>query len=367
MKQLLNAIGRVDLPSTGNAPRLFYADAIRAYAIVSVVFLHIVSPIVADPSSVSRSGWWTANLYDAFLRPCVPLFVLVSGLFLLDGRKREPLGLFVKKRVMKVLIPFVFWGLVYVQVKARVQGTHPSALGFLSELVTGPVYTHFWFIYMILGLYVVTPLLRLYRASAPIPLQYVVVAVWALAVSLAPLVGWPLGAFIGARTAVVVQFSGYFLLGPLLRERVLGNAARAAIVAPFVACGVFTAVGTAMVTDRSGGMFNGVFYDYTSPAVIVMSVCAFLILGSFPWERIAAKDRMLSAVVTQLSALSLGVYLVHYLLVEWLRYGKFGIVLPGTGWPLLIGAPVTAAIACIASLGVVWCIRMVPLGRYIVP
>src|SRR6266403_4519827 len=94
----------------GEPSRMFYTDAIRAYAIVSVVFLHVVSPIVGHPSTVSRAWWWMANVYDAFLRPCVPLFVMVSGLLLLDPRKADPLGLFFKKRMMKVLVPFLFWG-----------------------------------------------------------------------------------------------------------------------------------------------------------------------------------------------------------------------------------------------------------------
>jgi surface polysaccharide O-acyltransferase-like enzyme len=358
---------RADSPGAGTeTSRLLYADAIRAYAIVSVVFLHVVSPMVADPASVPRWWWWTANLYDAFLRPCVPLFVIVSGLFLLDPRKTESLGLFFKKRVMKVLIPFVFWGVVYLLVKASIQGMHPSGLSLLKELISGPVYTHFWFLYMILGLYLAAPILRIYTAHAPIAIQYYFLALWIMAASILPLMEKIIGVSVGIPLVVATQYVGYFVLGPLLRDRVLGPRALAPAVALFAGCGLFTAAATGAIVARFGN-FHGLFYDFLSPNIIVMSVCAFLILRSLPWERVTMRHPLASEWIPRLSTLSFGIYIVHYLLVELLRYGKLGIALPGSTWPPLMTAPVTAIIAFAMSLAVVSVIRLFPLGRYIIP
>jgi surface polysaccharide O-acyltransferase-like enzyme len=74
-----------------------------------------------------------------------------------------------------------------------------------------------------------------------------------------------------------------------------------------------------------------------------------------------------SGAITQLSALSFGIYIVHYLLVELLRYGKLGVVLPGSTWPPLITAPVAMVLALAMSVAVVAAIRLVPFGRYLVP
>ncbi|MBI3622192.1 MAG: acyltransferase family protein, partial [Nitrospirae bacterium] len=330
------------------------------------VFLHVVSPMVAEPSAVPRWWWWTVNVYDAFLRPCVPLFVMVSGLLLLDPSKVESLGLFFKKRMMKVLLPFLFWGVIYLVVKASIQATPLSLPAMLRELVSGPIYTHFWFLYMILGLYLAAPILRVYVAHAPVTLQYYFLALWFMAASIFPLMQTITGVSIGIPLVVATQYVGYFVLGPLLRERVLGPRALAPAVALFAGCGLFTAAATGAIVIRFGS-FHGLFYEFLSPNVVVMSVCAFLILRSLPWQRMMARHRLVSGAITQLSAWSFGIYIVHYLLVELLRYGKLGIVLPGPAWPPLITAPVTAAVALAMSVAVVAVIRLVPLGRYLVP
>jgi surface polysaccharide O-acyltransferase-like enzyme len=367
MTARLHAVARLRSPGTAVEPsRLFYADAIRAYAIVSVVFLHVVSPMVADPGSVPRWWWWTANVYDSFLRPCVPLFVMVSGALLLDSRKIESLGLFFQKRVMKVALPFLFWGVIYLVIKATIRGTPLSAASLIRELLAGPIYPHFWFLYMILGLYLVTPILRVYVAHAPIGVQYYFVALWFVAASVLPLMGAITGVSIGIPLVVATQYVGYFVLGPVLRNRVLAPTAMMWVTALFVGCGIFTAIATGAIADRLGH-FHGQLYDFLSPNVVVMSVCAFLVLRSLEWQRMVRRHRRVAEWVMRISTLSFGIYIVHYLLVELLRYGKFGVALPGSLWPPLITAPVTAIVALALSLAVVLLIRFIPFGRYLVP
>jgi surface polysaccharide O-acyltransferase-like enzyme len=61
------------------APRLFYPDAIRALAIIAIVFLHVSSPIAQDFSGYPLGWWWIANIVYSCTRPAIALFVMISG------------------------------------------------------------------------------------------------------------------------------------------------------------------------------------------------------------------------------------------------------------------------------------------------
>jgi surface polysaccharide O-acyltransferase-like enzyme len=90
-------------------------DLIRTVAIVLVILLHAaIEPVqLADemtPEGVSL--WWTVNIYCSLARPAVPLFVMLSGFLLLQPSKvTEPLKIFLKKRMKRIALPFLFWGI----------------------------------------------------------------------------------------------------------------------------------------------------------------------------------------------------------------------------------------------------------------
>jgi fucose 4-O-acetylase-like acetyltransferase len=89
-----------------------WADLIRVVALTAVILLHIAAVPVTHFKDLPIEKWWWANAYDSLARPCIPLFVMLSGALLLTGREWNP-GTFVRKRVRKVVIPFVAWSAIY--------------------------------------------------------------------------------------------------------------------------------------------------------------------------------------------------------------------------------------------------------------
>ncbi|MGW8289404.1 MAG: acyltransferase, partial [Candidatus Bathyarchaeia archaeon] len=138
-------------------------DLIRTVAIVLVIVLHASTETVTVADQMSPEGvtlWWTTNIYDSLARPAVPLFVMLSGALLLQPAKLdEPLGVFFKKRLNRIALPFLFWGIAYFAWRAFVNGETLTANSILQGVLTGP-YNHFWFLYLLVGLYLLTPVLR---------------------------------------------------------------------------------------------------------------------------------------------------------------------------------------------------------------
>lgn len=78
-------------------------DVIRFVAILIVFSIHCMTGLDAQRNTVTNI--FVSNLFHAFQGIGVPLFVLLSGALLL-GRLDFPVD-FLKKRITRVLVPFV--------------------------------------------------------------------------------------------------------------------------------------------------------------------------------------------------------------------------------------------------------------------
>jgi len=139
-----------------------WLDNARIIACFSVIFLHISAGFVVG-NNVGTEYWWIGNFYDSAVRWCVPVFVMISGALLLDPRKQEDLATFYTKRISRILIPIIFWSVFYLvwgYLKGVLKGNKPPIIDLLKKLLSGIPYSHMWFLYMIIGLYLFTPFFR---------------------------------------------------------------------------------------------------------------------------------------------------------------------------------------------------------------
>ncbi|WP_158946664.1 acyltransferase [Pseudodesulfovibrio cashew] len=90
--------------------RLFWIDAVRVFAILSVIGIHVSAPVFKH-TEVGAATWWIADFINSFSRFGVPLFLMISGSLLL-GKEYDTLD-FYKKRALRLLFPLVFWTAFY--------------------------------------------------------------------------------------------------------------------------------------------------------------------------------------------------------------------------------------------------------------
>ena len=135
--------------------REIWLDWLRVTACFMVMVVHSTEPFYlgGDGSLIQNStdAFW-ASFCDCLVRCCVPLFVVASAY--LQFPIKYSTGEFFKRRAVRILIPFVFWTVVYALVWGQpVQNFKDLLLNF--NYAAG----HLWFVYMILGLYLLMPLL----------------------------------------------------------------------------------------------------------------------------------------------------------------------------------------------------------------
>jgi surface polysaccharide O-acyltransferase-like enzyme len=272
------------------------------------------------------------NAIDSAARWCIGVFVMVSGALLLAPDRPESASRFYAKRLRRILVPTLFWSAAYLGLDAA-NGRPMSLAKAGDELWHGRPGYHMWYLFMILGLYAATPALRQVVTRLARPARWATIAslfITASAYDLGcALWQWP-------RPDVVplmfLPYLGYFLCGHELRNASPGPRGRA------LACGiallaiVATAVGTRALLELHGPTLLGLFlYEFLSPNVIAMSIAVFLLAAAQGGLAAGAQDSALRRFIVRMAPLTLGIYLVHPMVISGLR----GVGIQAIGDPVL--------------------------------
>jgi surface polysaccharide O-acyltransferase-like enzyme len=298
---------------------MVWLDNSRIIAIFSVVFLHSAAGAVTG-NEVGTTYWWIGNYYDSMVRWCVPVFVMISGSLLLDPKKTEPIKTFYIKRMSKIIIPIIFWSLFFLfwaYLKGIVGGQHLSASDLFKKLVIGRPHYHMWFLYMIISLYLFTPFFRkIVSNSSRFEISIFVI----LTLALSAINAIKNQVLPGGYSPFFYWFLSYipfFFLGYLIREDKNDYSPKLLWVV-FITSVVLTAVGCYLLAVRvslEAGMY---FYGYLSVTVIPMSISVMYLL------KLWTKPVINSEITKRLSALTLGVYLIHPVFLETFSFLGFG-------------------------------------------
>ena len=342
-----------------------WVDWMRVLATFGVVFLHTASPLLSMYHNVPDSYWWIANIYDSMVRMSVPLFFMISGFLLLP--KQYSLLTFFSKRVHKVLIPLLAWSIFFLLWKAYYEHSISLSLDSFLSLISAPAYFHLWFFYALLGLYLAVPVLRVIAQHAePTILQYFV-ALWFIGASLIPLVEKFSGIQIGINLNFLLGYGGFFILGYLLGTHpVTKTHARIACVTACT-CVMITAVGTYFLMIANDGLHNGYLYRPLAPNVIVLAGSTFVLVRFVVEHYPFVKHETVHMIIRSLSTASLGIYLIHVIILNLLRHGHLGIYLYGYRGNPAIHIPITALATFCLSYAMISILRMNHLTRKLVP
>lgn len=133
-------------------------DALRLISILAVVLIHTTTRTLEISHYDLINHQFTLFLNQA-ARFAVPLFFLISGFVLTLSYTPGSYLTYLKKRLSKVLIPYVFWSFIYY---FFIYKNHSDS--FLKALLTGSASWQLYFIPSLLIFYLIFPVLfRFYR------------------------------------------------------------------------------------------------------------------------------------------------------------------------------------------------------------
>ena len=141
--------------------RIFYLDVLRVVACLSVIMIHSSGHYITK--DVGSFNYWIGIIFDSFSRVAVPLFVMISGCLFLDSKYNYS-NKKIKDSIKKMILFFIFWSSIYCLIFNIIinilNNSSIDIVKILGSLIIG--HYHLWFIYLIIGLYLIVPLLRLW-------------------------------------------------------------------------------------------------------------------------------------------------------------------------------------------------------------
>ena len=342
--------------------RMAYLDVLRIFAAFSVVMLHSAAQFWYT-LDIRSTEWLIANSYDAVFRFGVPVFMMISGAVFLNPNYKVDVKRLYTHNIFRLAVIYIVWSCAYglfdciwlFGIKSM------SIKEILREMISGRY--HLWFLPMIIGVYVLLPILKgwLERAEKK-DVKYFIVMFLLLQVGVETLRTLTVSDEIHSildltKVELVCGYVGYFVWGYYLAHVGIGAKWRKRILA-----GAIPAVGLNIVLGcvltRKAGLTAPVIYDSFGVFTFIIATSLFLICKN----KITHKGGVMDKVVSEISAGTLGVYLMHIGVMEFtMCFGFHSKMMPN-----IVGIPIYA-IACFAGCLLISAIlRRIPfVGRYI--
>jgi surface polysaccharide O-acyltransferase-like enzyme len=337
--------------------KLVWADNVRAIATVAVILLHVSAPLV--PREGFNFDWWTGNLVQSLVRFCVPEFFMLTGLLLFD--KQYELFSFLKKRFSRIIIPFLFWSFFYILFDIGLKIRHGekldllSAIGFIINQYKTGSYYHLWFIYVMIGLYLITPMISGWiRACSNREILYFLV-IWSVTLMLK----YPI--FFYFKTNIDLSYFtgylGFMVLGYYLGRRIIINKKKKDLIAiGLFLYGILVSIFGTYFLFNGSGKLDELYYEYLTPNVSASAIGVFLFFKDKQLD-----NSFLKRIRNYISKYSYGIYLCHVLVL--IALYKIGITCDFLN--PLIGLPLTTILCISISCLLIAVIKKLPLGKYV--
>ncbi len=344
-------------------------DLLRVVATYMVVQIHTGEFYYISPSGSvvnTPAAHWVGWLNSLF-RSCVPLFVMISGVFLFPVRNE---GTFFRKRFSRVLVPFVVWCVIYA-FYFYWQGT-TTLQGALLDILKIPVnfgtdVGHLWFVYMLLGIYLVAPVLSPWVESASRRSMERFLVLWAVSLTI-PYIHlvfpeiW--GEAFWNSTPMLYYFSGYIgyaIAGAYIKRFhmqpswLLSLAAIVLILVGYAvtASGFLHRLSTEQVLPKLE-----LTWGFETINVAMITVGLFLLFKDI---QPAMSDSMLWKLLRNISQRSYGMYLAHIIVLN----AVYGLLNGRLANPL-IKIPTLAIVAFLGTYGLITLISLLPKNKWIV-
>lgn len=173
-----------------SGPRKQFLDVLRVLATCAVVLMHVLTGAtdVTDASIVPEYRSLLLSVMD-LVTWCVPIFLLISGYLFLNPERTLTYPVMIKKYCRRIALAILLFGVPYAASELVVAERTfrvmmiPEAL---KMTLTGHTWSHMWYLYLILFLYLITPLLKKVLQILPVWSVGTVMAVIFLGSSVTP-------------------------------------------------------------------------------------------------------------------------------------------------------------------------------------
>ncbi len=295
--------------------RLKNYDYLRSFACIAVVLLH-VSSSYWDSVGVDTADFTIMTIYNGLTRFAVPVFMMLSGGFLLNPQK-EMRHKSIVKRIFKLLVVLYFWSAFYAFQGLAVKFVIRQAI--TQELVKTSFerflwgHYHMWFLFLMLGFYILLPVVRKLCESKSIMEYYLIL--WLATAYIIPNIVVHIGLdwvnmwIYKLSMNMLIGYIGYFMLGYYIKTYGVNIKIRALLYIGGIIGYVYTVLGTIVLSGNKGGSTE----ELLNPGAWNVLIMAIAVYTFFTYKK---EWKRCYGLVRKLAKYSLTIYMVHPFFIE---------------------------------------------------
>lgn len=300
--------------------RIVYLDLLKVFAIFLVIYNHSHQYIVDTNDLVKILHY----IFYVICKVAVPLFIMTTGIIFL-GRKTSYEEIFCK-RIFRVFVPL----LVVLGINIILYGG--NALGIILSpfsTYTIPEYPYWiWYLYMLIGLYIVTPFLQKMISNFEEKDYKNFLILFLILPSLLEMYSYITNIVTGTSYKIVDSFLlcpfsiciGYYVLGYYLHKKIISNKEAKIALTVFL---IFIILGTVYLyfgINKFHLTFDTLM-TYQSFIICIPAICLFILFKYYIGD--STKKQKIDKFICSLSNCVFGVYLFHVFVIRYLRDCNF--------------------------------------------
>lgn len=323
--------------------RNYNYDIMRVLACIMIICMHAPMPnLNANGIILSTISYFTA--------PGLCLFFVISGSLLLPIKTDTTT--FLKKRLGKVIMPTLVFTILYIILNC-INGEQQNILRTICSIpFSAQGHGVLWFMYTLIGLYLVAPIISKWLDSASKREVELYLLLWVITLCF-PI----LKLFVGineGNTGVLYYFSGYigyFILGYYLKKYPESISLKKLIIPDIIA--IITPIAFKVMHIEID--FYSMFW-YLSIFVALLCTTIYVLIS-----KIKIKKR--GGIVELISNLSFGIYLIHIAVMRFFIWELDFIININNyilQWIMVVG------LTFIISCSIAYVISLLPFGDYII-
>ncbi|UYF98746.1 acyltransferase [Halomonas sp. GD1P12] len=341
--------------TNGMESNIYWIDLCRVIATLGVIAIHASADSFYQFSTLDTGNWLSANAIDSISRISVPLFFLLSGFLIITPHRSAPSLKGLLRRIQRIALPLIIWStlfLFYTSYYTR------ESIDFFSILQSPAMY-HLWFVYALLGVYLLIPILQKITDLLVERVDYAIYfLVLFFIVNCLPFY-WQGGLYGLVFDKGLPSYAGYFVFGAYFKSYLATKGVSRfqvfiALVA-FITSSLITFLYTWMLSDRYD-MAIQTAYEYLSPNVFIASI-SFMVLIS----QIKTPSFSTQKAVSFVSEKTFVIYFVHVVVLDKISNALASNTELPTGLFIILALIVTFFISLILAIGV----RMLPKSRLV--
>ncbi len=342
-----------------NKQNIGWINNLRLISMFAVIVLHTTSPLLFAIKGTPLRDWITGDIYNALVRFAVPVFVMITGALSLN--REYELSDFLKKRIGRLILPFIFWSLVYIGYRLYneeitfTMDIWADTKFVLHQLISGSYY-HLWYVYELMGLYLVMPILSKFVQNATEQELIYFLVIWYITM----LIGTP---YLSKFNAAIdlhnfTGYMGYLVLGYYLTYKKFSYKALPLVAAIVFILFVILIAGGTYYLQFKDHQLKTFFYEPVGPVVAVFAASA-LLMAKYIKVQLNPK---IKSVFDNASKYTLGIYLSHALVLNFFDLNDINYAM----FSPLISIPLIALACFLLAWLLVYIMSKIPGVKYLV-